>query len=152
MSTETISKMPAAQPNVFTAEMENAIAFIGDSRARLSLALVEGFDPSLRKTHGFTEALMRLGMVGWLGGGIVGLLHTAPRLPGRIGDAKVERLIRMRIRDAVRAFSGAKRPPRLSVVHFQAERAGAITRLIDEAAQALAISRSLDPGRFTVEA
>jgi hypothetical protein len=69
-----------------------------------------------------------------------------------MGDVKVERLIRKRLRDAVRALSGVKRPPRLLVVHFHAERAGTITRLIDEAAQALKSSKGPGPELFAAEA
>lgn len=138
----TRGAVPATQPNVFTAEMEQAIAFLEDARARLSIVLIDIVDASRARTAALVEALLRLGPVGMLNDGRLALLHTAPRFPGRLGDVRVERLVRRRLDEATRASPDSGRLPRFGMVHFRADGAGVITRLIDEAASTLVDRRN----------
>jgi hypothetical protein len=110
----------------------------------LSIVLVDVVDFSRARTSALIEALLGLGPVGILNGGRVGLLHTVRRLPGRWGDVRAERLVRKRLREAARGWPGSSQVPRFAMVHFDADRAGTITRLIDQAASTLAAADRLD--------
>jgi hypothetical protein len=138
MALETRRHTLAAQPNVFTAELEHAICLLRDTRARLSLFVIEDADRSDAGAATLAEGLGQLGLAGMLGGGVAALLHMAPRLPGFVGDTNVERLVLDRLRAIFGGGAGAGRgrAPRVGVAHFQADRIATITELIDEAAAA----------------